>query len=105
VYFFNGNNHLKLKNSYLNDKIVNNFHYKKKYFNEVYFTLLESKTHLSNVAVFSTKPSLKNVFLGVFLNLWKSLSKLLLNTMGFKTSIKYYRFQNFRKIPWVSKPS
>jgi len=39
-----------------------------------------------------------------FLNLRKSLSEPLLNTMGFRTSIKYRGFQNLRKIPWVSKP-
>jgi len=46
----------------------------------------------------------------VFLNLRKSQSEPLLNTMDLRISIKYYRlktsikclrFKNLRKIPWV----
>jgi len=36
-----------------------------------------------------------------FLNLRKSLSEPLLNTMGLRTSVKYHWFQNLCKIPWV----
>jgi len=61
-------------------------------------------SHLPRVVVPPAKPSLGNVFPMVFLNLRKNLSKLLLNTMGLRTSVKYHGFQNLRKIPWVSKP-
>ena len=61
-------------------------------------------SHLPKVAVSPTKSFLGNVFPKVFLNIRKSLSEPLLNTMGLRTSIKYYGFQNLYKIPWVSKP-
>ena len=49
-------------------------------------------SHLSRVAVSHAKPS-PGFF---FLNLKKSLSKPLLNTIGLRTSVKYHRFQNLR---------
>jgi len=61
-------------------------------------------SHLPRVAVSLAKPSLRNVFPRGFLNLRKSLSEPLLNTMGLRISVKYHVFQNLRKITWVSKP-
>jgi len=69
-----------------------------------YLGLKPPLSHLPKVVVSPAKPSMGNVFPRVFLNLRKSLSKLLLNTMGLRTSVKYHGFQNLRKIPWVSKP-
>jgi len=54
---------------------------------------------LFRVVVSPAKPSLRNVFLGVLLNLKKSLPELMLNTMNLRTFVKYHGFQNPHKIP------
>ena len=69
-----------------------------------YLGLKPLLSHLPMVTVSPAKPSLGKVFSGVFLNLGKSLSEPLLNTISLRTFVKYHGFQNLCKIPWVSNP-
>jgi len=59
-----------------------------------YSELKSLLSHLPIVAVSPAKPFLGNMFPRVSLNLRKSLSKLLLNTTGLRTSVKYHGFKN-----------
>jgi len=58
----------------------------------VYFYIIQVKISIKlfTLAVSLSKPSLGNVFPEVFLNLRKSLSEPLLNTIGLRTSVKYH---------------
>jgi len=81
---------------------------RKKYFKGVYFfTLQRVKTSIkpfSQVVVSAIIIIGGHVIQYFFLNIRKNFSKPLLNIIGLRTYVKFHRFQNLNKIPWVVEP-